>query len=206
MSRFTTKTILLASVWIATTGSISVDYRAYKSTDGILVISERPGQFFSVDIPGEKIHPVSKIHLLGTDEAVLHHPYFMVGNRCLQLMPVPIAEFKGNPAADDEAILRAQAQYEINYWKPISSDIKKIALRKGKTGLLYSFRIRRSGSGNEKQMFVTFRENHYVVVLASNVPKGDSDKKVRDFLIRVASSFRGSKSRIPRPAVPPYTG
>ena len=35
-------------------------YAAFKSDDGILLISQRRGQYFSVDLPGGKIIPVGR--------------------------------------------------------------------------------------------------------------------------------------------------
>jgi hypothetical protein len=195
-------TIAAAAIW----GERSVDYTAYKSADGVLIVSERPNQFFSVEIPGEKIHLVgpNEIYVLGNAEAA-HHPYFMVGDRFVQLMPVPIAEFKGNPRAKDDVILQQQAYYELSAQHPIASKIKKIVLPNGGPALLYSCRVRETGPGSENQLFVTFRENNYIVVLTSNVPTRDTDERVKSLLVHIASSFRASKTPI-HVAAQPYTG
>lgn len=210
MTRAGRTTVLLVSLSVIGVapawGERSVDYRVFKSADGVLIVSERPGHFFSMNIPGERIHLIgpNEIHVLGNPQAA-HHPYFMVRERCVQLMPVPIAEFKGNPRSEDDVILRQQAQYELTAQHPIASNIEKIVLPNGRVALFYSCRVRETGPGSENQLFVTFRENNYVVVLTSNVPKGDTDGKVKSFLVRVASSFGASKTRI-RPRAQPYMG
>ncbi len=183
-----------------------VDYAAYKSPAGVLIVSERSGQYFSIDIPGDGIHLVgpNEIYALGNVEAA-HHPFIMVGTRCLQVMPVPVAEFKGNPQAGDDVILRQQAKYELDAQHPITSKMKKIVLPNGREALFYSCRVRETGPGSETQVFVTLRQNDYVLVLMSNVPRGDTEERVKAFLARIASSFHASKTPI-RPKAPPYVG
>ena len=197
--------VILFAIAGLTGAAESVDYRAYKSADGVLIVSERARQLFSINVPGHKIHLIgpNELYVLGNADAVAHHPYMMVDGRLVQIMPVPIAEFKGNATAQDELILRQQAEYELSAQGSIESNIKSILLPSRRKALLYSCRVRDTGPGSENQLFITLRENDYVLVLNSNVPKGEADEKVKSFLIRVASSFRASKTPI-RPAAQPY--
>jgi hypothetical protein len=184
-----------------------VDHTAYKSADGVLIVSERPNQYFSIGIPGDGIHLVgpNEIYVLGDPEAGAHHPFIMAGDRCLQIMPVPIAEFKGNPQLEDDLILRQQAKYELDAQHTITSKMKRIVLPNGREALFYSCRVREAGPGSETQVFVALRQNSYVLVLTSNVPRGDTEERVKSFLGRVVSSFYASKTPI-RPKAQPYTG
>ncbi len=90
---------LLSLIFLGICGATPAfaQYTAFKSADGVLLISNRPDQYFSFDIPGPKIIPV------GENQAP--HPYFIVYDRAtmkpnegrmVQVMPVPLAEFKGN--------------------------------------------------------------------------------------------------------------
>jgi len=203
---FNVKLILSLFLLTASSASSWAQYTAYKSADGVLVVCDKPGHYFSLLIPGHSVHLVrrNEVYVLGKPEEVAH-PYFMVGSRFVQLMPLPIAEFNGDVAANDEAILRQQAQYELNAQHPILSSIKLIPLPNGRTALFYFFRVRKSGPASENQLFVTWRERNYVVLIGSNVPKGDSDTSVQSFLLRIASSFRGSSRPIPSPTLPRAT-
>src|SRR5437870_3063947 len=116
------KLLVLTFAAMCAVRPVFAQYTAFKSADGVLLISNRPGQYFSLDLPGEKVIPV------GPHQA--SHPYFLIYDRAtmkreeartVQVMPVPIAEFKGDPSAKDETILRKQAQYEIDYWHPRES-------------------------------------------------------------------------------------
>ncbi len=194
MPSFNVKLILSLLLLTASSASSWAQYTAYKSADGVLVVCDKPGHYFSLLIPGHSVHLVrrNEVYVLGKPEEVAH-PYFMVGSRFVQLMPLPIAEFNGDVAANDEAILRQQAQYELNAQHPILSSIKLIPLPNGRTALFYFFRVRK------------WRERNYAVLIGSNVPKGDSDTSVQSFLLRIASSFRGSSRPIPSPTLPRAT-
>lgn len=175
-------------------------YAAFKSDDGILLISQRPGQYFSVDLPGAKIVPV------GQKQAT--HPSFMVFDsakakpeegRFIQVMPVPLAEFKANPSQTDEAILRRQAEYEIQYWHPSRSDLRPTKLAQGRVGLVWRLSLAQK---KKEQLFLSFRPGNYVLVLSSNLPNDREAKAVENYLRRVAGSFRASAHPLPTPQPP----
>jgi hypothetical protein len=82
-------------------------YTLIKSADGVLVVSNVPGRKFSVDVPGSNIVPY------GLKQA--DHPFLTADNRLLQIMSVPLAQFRADPKASDEIILRKQMEYETNF-------------------------------------------------------------------------------------------
>src|SRR5438105_8777954 len=148
-------------------------YTAFKSADGVLLISNRPGQYFSVDLPAAKIIPV------GASQAP--HPYFLIYDRAtmkreegrlVQVMPVPLAEFKGTASANDETLLRQQADYEIQYWHPRHSSSRLTSLTNGRAALLWSLTIAKKLPAGNEQLYLSLRQNDYVLVLSSNLPPG----------------------------------
>ena len=188
---------------LATAGgaiTAQAQYAAFKSDDGILLISRRPGQYFSIDLPGGKIIPV------GQKEAT--HPSFIIcdrpndqpkDGRFVQIMPVPLSEFQGKPGGSDEALLRKQANYEINYWHPRESDLRLIKLQNDRTALLWRMTVARKLPAGSTQLFLSFREGKYVLVLSSNVPNDRGPGPVGNYLRKVALSFRASARPIPTP-------
>ena len=175
-------------------------YAAFKSADGVLLISQRPGRYFSIDLPGAKIIPV------GQKEAT--HPSFIICDRpndrvqegrFVQVMPVPLAEFKGQPQESDETLLRRQAQYETTYWHPRDSDLRLTKLENGRTALLWQLTLARKLRAGSIQLFLSFREPDYVLVLSSNVPNERKIRPTEAYLRRLAASFHAAARPIPTP-------
>lgn len=181
--------------------SAPAQYAAFKSADGILLISQHPDRYFSVDLPGAKIIP------LGQKD--LSHPAFIICDRpndqakqgrFVQVMPVPLAEFKGRPSEGDEALLRKQAGYEINYWHPRDSDVRLTNLENGRTALVWSLTLAKKGRAGSRQTFLSCREKNYILVVSSNVPNDLKIEPIQAYLRRVAASFRSAARPISTPA------
>ena len=155
-------------------------YTLIKSADGVLVVSNVPGRKFSVDVPGSKILPY------GLKQA--NHPFLTADNRVLQIMSVPLAEFRADPKASDEIILRKQMEYETNFIRvPLSvvrTQPRKLAT--GRTALLWSFA---PGTQIKRQVNLTFRSGSYVVALVGAVDGTHSTADIERFLTRIANSF-----------------
>jgi hypothetical protein len=193
----------LLLVYLALVGgavSAQAQYAAFKSDDGILLISRRRGQYFSLDLPGARIIPV------GQKEAT--HPSFIIcdrpndkpkDGRFVQVMPVPLTEFKGSPREKDETLLRQQANYEINYWKPRDSNLRLTKLKNDRTALLWRMTLAKKLRAGSTQLFLSFREANYILVLSSNVPNEQKVEPIEGYLRRVAVSFRSSPQPIPTP-------
>jgi len=190
---------LIAFLCAAT--SARAQYAAFKSADGILLISQHRNRYFSVDLPGAKIIPV------GQQE--MSHPAFIICDlpnddpkqgRFVQVMPVPLAEFKGQPSESDEALLRKQAGYEINYWRPRESDVRLTKLENGRTALLWRLTLAKKVRAGSRQTFLSLREKNYVLVVSSNVPNDREIEPIQAYLRRVATSFHSAVHPIPTPS------
>jgi hypothetical protein len=175
-------------------------YAAFKSADGILLISQRPSQYFSIDLPGSKIMPVG--------QKSMSHPSFIIcdspddqprNGRFVQVMPVPLSEFKGRPNESDQTLLSRQADYEIGYWHPRDSQRRLTTLANGRTALIWKLTLAKKIRTGSMQLFLSFRQQDYVVVLSSNVPDDRDPKSIESYLRRVALSFRADNHPIPTP-------
>jgi hypothetical protein len=171
---------LLIALFVAA-ASAHARYSMIKSQDGVLVVSEVPGRKFSVDVPGSTIVPYC---LKQAD-----HPYLTADGRLLQIMSVPLAEFRADPKAADDVVLRKQMEYEINFTRVPRSAVRAQPrkLAAGRTALLWSFAL---GTQVRRQVNLTFRSGTYVVALVGAVDDSHSAGDIEKFLTRIANSFR----------------
>ncbi len=146
----------------------------------MLVVSNVPGRKFSVDVPGSQIVPY------GLKQA--DHPFLTADNRILQIISVPLAEFRADPKASDEIVLRKQMEYETNFIRVPLSAVRTQGLRlvAGRTALLWSFA---PGTQIKRQVNLTFRSGSYVVALVGAVDGAHSAADIEGFLTRIANSF-----------------
>ena len=175
---------LIAFLFFASTTSLLAQYEMRKSSDGVLVISKVPSRTYSLDVPGKTIVPYG--------EKQGDHPYLTADGTFLQILSVPLAEFKANANAGDEAILRQQMQYKANYYKvplsQIDAHTRKVA---GRTALVWSF-MPTFGPRPVRQIFLTLRSGSYVVVLGSSVERGATKASLETLLSRIAASFHAT--------------
>ena len=174
------KSVFLLVALFITVASAPAQYSLIKSEDGVLVVSEVPGRKFSLDIPGSQIVPY------GLKQA--EHPYLTADGRLLQIMSVPLAEFRADPKAPDDVILRKQMEYETNFTRVPSSAVRAQSrkLAAGRTALLWSFA---PGTQIKRQVNLTFRSGSYVVALVGAVDDTHSAADIERFLTLIANSF-----------------
>jgi hypothetical protein len=175
---------LIALLFLACTSPLLAQYEVRKSADGILLVSQVKGRTHTLDIPGESIVPY------GAQQA--DHPYLTADGVFLQVLSVPLTEFKADASAGDEAVLKQQMQYEASYYKvppaQIDSHSRKVA---GRTALVWSF-MPTLGPRPVRQVFLTLRAGSYVVVIGSSVERGQSKSSIESLLARIAASFHAT--------------
>ena len=173
--------IAASLVFFALSSPLLAQYDLRKTPDGFALVSQVKGRKYIVDIPGKAVVPY------GVHEA--SHPHLMVDGVYLQMLSVPLAEFKADAAASDEAVLRQQMQYEAKFQKvPLSSlQARTRKLASGRPALLWSFK---HSAAPSRQVFLTTRAGNYVVVLGSAVQGGQSEPQIERFLTRIAGSLR----------------
>lgn len=161
----------------------------------LVLQSKKKERSFTIEIRGEKdVAPV------GAGSAP--HPYFMVDGRFLQVLSVALEEFKGVATASDETLLKQHLKYEAEFHKlpmevfrdadslklPVAASRgEKGKATAGRPALSWSFTV---PSSDKKQVFLTFREKGYVVVLGSAVEAPDTKAAVEEFLRQTAVTFR----------------
>ena len=171
--------IVFALLLMASASPASAQYDLRKTANGFSLESRVKARRYIVEIPGDTVVPY------GVEQA--SHPHLMVDGAYLQMLSVPLAEFKTDAAASDGAVLRQQMQYEANFQKvpPIRPRTRKLA--NGRTALVWSFK---HPAAPARQVFLTIRAGSYVVVLGSAVQRGQSEAQIERFLARIAGSFR----------------
>jgi len=176
--------LLLALVFsLSVLGGICrAQYEVLKSREGVVLLSKKPGQAFSVEIAASR-----QLAPVGMDSAP--HPYFMVDGRFLQVMTVPFREFKGDPTTGEEEILQRHRRYEAGFHgvEPENIVSKALKLRGGSPALFWSFT---PAQVRKEQAFLTFPAKGYVVVFGSAVEGKDSLANVQKFLLKIAGTFR----------------
>jgi hypothetical protein len=175
---------LIALILLASTTPLLAQYEIRKSADGFLVVSNVPGRRFTLDVPGKHVTPYGA--------KTQSHPFLTVDGVFLQVLSVPLAEFKVDIRAGDETVLQKQMRYEANYWKvspsQIDSHIREVA---GRTVLVWSY-TPSFGPRRVQQIFLTLRSGGYVVVLGSTVQPGQKKTSIETLLARVAASFHAT--------------
>ena len=175
---------LIAFLLLVSATPIFAQYEMRKSSDGVLVVSKVSGRTYTLDVPGKTIVPYG--------EKQADHPYLTADGTFLQILSVPLAEFKCDVSAGDEAVLRQQMQYEASYYKvplaSIDSHTRKVGSR---SALVWSF-MPTLGPRPVRQIFLTFRAGSYVVVIGSSVERGQSKSSIESLLARVAASFHAT--------------
>ena len=156
----------------------------YTASDGVVLLSNKPGCYYTLDIPGRSVRPA------GMDSSP--NPIFSADGKFLQVITVPGDEFHGNPKMSDEDFLRSHLSYEAGHHKLASADIKVevTSIAKGQTALFWSF-VPPIPQAKE-QVFLTFRSRDHVLILGSAIDPPQTRKEIRAFLIKTASSFHRS--------------
>jgi hypothetical protein len=78
--------------------------------------------------------------------------------KLMQVMPEQVAEFKGDPSANDETILRKRAKYEAQYWHPLHSGSRLTKLPNGRVTLFGSLALAKEGLAGNEQVYLSLRQ------------------------------------------------
>jgi hypothetical protein len=176
------KTFLTLVLGLLLVGASHAQFVVYQGGQGTFVLlSKNERQAFSLEIHGDK-----SIRPIGEKDAP--HPYFLVDGRFLQVMPVPLSDFKGDEKDDDLTLLQQHLRYEADFHK-LAKDAVRVDAQKlpgGQSVLLWSFVPRQT---DKEQVFVSFRHKGYLLVLGSAVDAGDTTAAVHKFLLQTAATF-----------------
>lgn len=176
-----TRFVLFSFILLFAGTTVHAQSTVYKATDGVVLLSSRPGCYFTLDIAGEAVVPA------GMDSGP--NPMFMADNKFLQVISVRGSEFGGTSKMTDEEFLRRHLAYETGHHKIPLHEVKVevTPLAKGQTVLIWSATPKMPKA--KEQVFLTLRSRDYAIVLGSAVSSGFKLKDIRAFLLKTARTF-----------------
>ena len=114
------KSLLLFCILIVSTIGAFADITAYKSKDGIVLVSNDPGQYFTIQIKGSKFEPLG--------EGSSSNPMFMVDGQFIQVAVIRIEDLKAK-TTDEAELLKDYLAYETEFYKGHLKDISSKFLK-----------------------------------------------------------------------------
>lgn len=182
------KSLLLFCVLIASTVGAFADITAYKSKEGIVLVSKAPGQHFSIQIKG------SKFETLG--EGSTANPMFMVDGQFIQFAIIRVEELKAK-TTDETELLKGYLDYETAFYKGQLKDISSRFLKpvSGHQRLTWSA-TPKDPSSKVRNVFLVFVWRNTILSLSTAVPAGSPEETARKRLEGIAESFKPSDKPI----------
>lgn len=168
----------------------SAEYVLYKSNSGVLIISNRPGAYFSFDIPGSTITPA--------DLDKSPYPRMFSDAFYLEIVPITLTEPLPETETEEIALLtrRFDAAKAARSGPPSEIHIKEIRLQSNRSALTWSF----IPFGATKRFYcLAFRSEGIVFLLKSGFAKAQTKDDPAEFLLAIANSFRRSSTPLEPP-------
>lgn len=166
------------------------EFEVRPSKSGLILLYRGPNEYFTLQIVGQKIK-----RLEAADQSQL---YFLVDGHFLQVNPVSLSEFAGNPKASDEENLRKYLQSESDLYKQPLADfhIEKTQLADGQVAFSSDFTATSDGPDARRQIFLIFRCGNGVLELGSVLSGADTRASVLEFLTKIAHTLVSSHQPI----------
>lgn len=169
----------------------------YQWQEGYLFIDNRPGNYYSLEIPCRSCRTAGKDSqnmLINAD------------GHSLQILVVPLSDFTKMPKTESaEAILSAHRNYELSYLgKSLHQEPKALALGypsldfKSK-GLLWRVAFPKGVSKFFGQMYLTMKFKDRVLVLMGVMRTQEDNLPTKQLLESILKSFRVSDSAVSPP-------
>lgn len=185
--------VLCACISIASAQEAS--YVVYKSTDGVVYLSKVPGLYFTLDIPGKTITPLSQ-----PDSPNI---YLMVDGRTFQVAIIALADFNGDASKPDAETLKRYVAYEKEYWskQAVNFQVTPQKLSTGRDAAAWSFALspelkaetlKNGGHPVSSNEMLSFRSGKFIVSLGSAVEAKFTKDEIRKFLLQIAATLHES--------------
>lgn len=178
---------VLASPLLAQTGEQS---GMIKSAKGILVVWNEPGNYYTIEIKGEKIIPAEQPLL------------FQVDGKFFQIQTVEKKAFLKDPSdksLDDKAILAAHRDWERDYIsKVIKNELKIdsawVKLSNGNDALAWSYKMPKvvDSQGATKQLYIAVMKRDHVLLVNSALTGDDNEEDTKKLLIGTLITLRSA--------------
>lgn len=160
-----------------------------KSANGVLVVWNEPGNYFTIEIKGKKIVPAEQPKL------------FQVDGKFFQIQTTERKQFvknAGDKTPDDKAILAAHRDWERDYAADLfKNDLKAesewIKLPGGQDALAWSYKMPKvMGTKVKKQMFLTVVKRDHVFVLNSALESDGDEKDIKELLLQTLLTLKST--------------
>lgn len=166
---------------------------AVKTDGGVLLVWNRPGQHFTVQLRGDSIQP-----LPGSE-----HVFFNVDGVIIQIGAAGVSKLGLGPdGPDGVAILAAHRDWEVKsiverLGAPVAIRSSEIDLGRFGRGLLWGYEMPQGFDTEAKQqLYLTMLTKRYVVYFNGVVTATATEDRVRGVLMSAASTLNASTTRI----------
>jgi hypothetical protein len=193
MKKYVLCGLLLAIALFTSVAAQSTERSGLIKTDkGVLVVWNEPGNYYTIEIKGEKITPAEQPLL------------FQVDGKFFQIQVVDKKAFlngKNEKDFDDKAILAMHRDWEGDYASGILKEKLKIdsewmKLPNGKDALAWSYEMPKAmlhGSTSAKrQFYLSITKGSMVFLLNTALTGGDEDKDLKALLFETMSTLKPS--------------
>ena len=160
-----------------------------KTADGVLVVSNEPGSFYTLEIKGKSIKPIPD------------RPFwFTVDGKFLQVVNAEKAQFLKDAAdkrLDDKAILSAHRKWESDYISEtlgakLNINSEWLKLSNGMTAIAWNYDMPHVADKQtaKRQLYLIVVKGDRVIGLNTVVEEDGQDKILQQFLIDTMNTFK----------------
>jgi len=161
-----------------------------KTADGILIVWNEPGNYFTIEIKGKQIVPAEQPMM------------FQVDGKFLQVVTTAKKLFLKEPnskSSDERAILTAHRDWERDYIAGVLKHELKVEsdwvkLPSGQEAHSWSYAMPKVATGQAavKQLYLTVVKRDHILVVNTALLTGDSEKEGKDFLLSTLLTLKST--------------
>lgn len=168
-----------------------------KTADGVLVVWNEPGNYFTIEIKGQRIEPAERPMM------------FAVDGKFFQVVTTEKAQFAKGGKSDDRSILEAHRQWEADYISEMLGgrklDIKSswVKTAAGADALRWSYDAPKVDDRQTalRQLYLTTVKRNHVLVLNTVVEPGGDETKLWQLLTDTLNTLKPSDKPLSLKAV-----
>jgi hypothetical protein len=159
-----------------------------KTKNGILIVSNEPGNYFTIEIKGREITPMEQPMM------------FQVDGKFFQIQTAEKKLFLKNPGdktLDDKAVLSAHRDWERDYIAGVIKRELKVEsewskLPGGKDVLAWSYDMPKVADAQtaKKQFYLAVVKRNHVLLLNSALTGDDNEKAIKELLLQTLLTLK----------------
>ena len=185
--------VLVAVILLAVAAHAQEQSGLIKTDKGVLVVWNEPGNYYTLEIPGQQFEPVQNRPL-----------WFRVDGKFFQITTVEKKRFERPGAADDRSVLAAHMAFEAGYIsgllkskiKPNSAAIK---LPNGHEALAWGYDMPKISEQQtaRRQLYLTVVKRDHVFLVNSAVEGTADENAIAKFLSDALSTLKSTDKPLP---------